>query len=232
MTNQNFPVKDWIYNLDDYRQIFNLTDQEIQKGTLDYPGGVSSVNAELYALGQTIISAGPSYRLSPKEMQGHAKQILQNKITNLRQNVELLSTPNEQTINNVIQRWQLSTEQFLADYELGKKQGRYIVLDPPPFTTIEQTFELLLCTDFLFNKALSPTHSSQQLMDELCKLATEIRVFPLPDAKKIIAAELGPIMLDFQQRNYGIEVRAVNYPLRSDANAFLRIWAKECEVNT
>ena len=39
-----------------------------------------------------------------------------------------------------------------------------------------------------------------------------------------------PLMLILQQRNFGVEVKSVNFPQRRNGHAMLRIWAKECEV--
>ena len=50
MTDQNFLVKNWVYNFTDYRQIFALTEQDLQKTVVDFPGGISSVNTLIYML--------------------------------------------------------------------------------------------------------------------------------------------------------------------------------------
>jgi hypothetical protein len=223
MGDRHFVARRWVYSLADYRQIFDLTDQNLQKTLLDFPGGISSVNAELHALGKNIVSADPIYNLSLQAMQTKVKQILDELIANLGEH---------EHAETIILQWRQSTELFLADYELGKKQGRYRVQTLPPFDNVEQTFELLLCPDFLFDSLISLEFSSQDIMNELCKLAAEVRIYPLPEAKTAVAAELGPIMLAFQQRNFGVEIRAVNYPIRNHNNAMLRIWAKECEVNS
>ena len=223
MSDRNFVARRWVYNLADYRRVFDLTDQDLQKKLLDFPSGISSVNAELYALGQTLISADPIYNLSIQAMQTQVKQILEELTANL---------ADHEQAETIILQWRQSTELFLADYELGKKQGRYRTHSLPPFDKVEQTFELLLCPDFLFDSLISLEFSSQDIMSELCKLATEVRIYPLPEAKTAVAAELGPIMLAFQQRNFGVEIRAINYPVRNHSNAMLRIWAKECEVNS
>lgn len=222
MTDQIFLARNWVYNLADYRQIFVLSEQDLQKTILDFPSGISSVNAELYALGHSIVSADPAYHLSAKEMQTRARQFLQEKLAQSRK---------QELADTVMTAWRQSCELFLADYELGKQQGRYRALSAPPTPPAEQTFEILLCTDFLFNSTALSTYSPQDLINELCKLAVEIQVFPIPDAKTAVAAELGPIMLAFQQRNFGVEIRAVNFPERGNGSATLRIWAKECEVN-
>jgi len=210
MISQNFPAKSWIYNLADYRQIFALTDQDLQKKVLDFPGGISSVNAELYALGQQLVSADPAYSLPAKEMQNYARQVLR----------ERLAAFGNQPGSALKAQWQHSTEQFLADYELGKKQQRYRAMALPPFAAVpDEPFELLLCADLLF---------TQELINELCKLATEVRIFPLPNNQTAVVQELGPMMLALQQRNFGVEIRVVNHPQRNHDNAMLRVWAKEC----
>lgn len=196
--------KGWVYNLTDYRQIFGLTDQELQKSVVDYHAGISSVNAELYAAGKTMVSVDPAYHLSSKEMAGYAEEILKN---TLLQGGDLL-TP------EIVSRWRQSVEEFLVDYPIGKKQGRYR-------PTVTGTFELLLCTHL----------PRQNLMNELCLWAAEVRIFPLPTDKAGVAAELGPILLALQQRNFGVEIRAVNHLKRPDVNAMLRVWAKQCEIN-
>ena len=220
MISKTFPAKSWIYNLNDYRQIFALNEPDLQRKILDYPAGISSVNAELYALGRLIISGDPAYSLSPREMRDYASKVLRENIAAIDKSLQ----------SSLVAQWEQSLALFLADYETGKKQGRYRAMDLPPFSNVEETFELLLCTDFLFNPPAS-SGTAQEMMDELCKLAAEVRVFPLPQDKNAVAAELGPMMLALQQRNFGVEIRAVNYPPCNQASAMLRIWAKECEVN-
>jgi hypothetical protein len=210
--------KRWTYNLADYRQIFALTEADLQKNILDYPAGIASVNAQLYAKGLTIVSGDPAYHLSYPEMKVHARRLLQENIIASRDQVEPM----------VIAEWEHNTEQFLADYDLGKKQQRYRAMSVPP-SPVSDIFDLLLCADLLFNG----NHESAVVhdwMSALCRLAAEVRIFPLPADKSVVQAELGPVMLALQQRHFGVEIRAVQYPQRHQANAMLRIWAKECTV--
>ena len=223
MTDRNFIARRWVYSLADYQQVFDLKDQDLEKKILDFPSGISSVNAELYAQGHTIVSADPLYNLSIQAMKVQVKQILEELIADLEKH---------ELAEKIIFQWRHSAELFLADFELGKKQGRYRALALPPFDQVEQTFDLLLCPDFLLDSLVSLEYSSQDIMNELCKLAIEVRIYPLSEAKNKVAAELGPIMLAFQQRNFGVEIRAVNYPIRNHSNAMLRIWAKTCEVGS
>lgn len=219
------PFQGWIYNLADYRHIFALNGPDFQKKMLIYPSGISSVNAELHALGHSVTSIDPLYRLSFKEMSDYVQKVLKENKVYLRQNLNILSAPNEAAAESVLAAWQKSAEQFLADYEEGKKQGRYRAQDCPDAHSNGQSFELLLCSDFLFNAIAQ--NAPQKILNTLCASAAEVRIFPI---EKSASSEIGPILLSFQQRNFGIELRSVSFPQRHNGHAMLRIWANLCEV--
>lgn len=84
--------------------------------------------------------------------------------------------------------------------------------------------------DHQFDLALCSDNSSVALIDELCRVATEVRVFPLLDEQGKLAETLGLAMVDLQQKNFGLEIRQVSYHQLKGSNAMLRIWAKECSV--
>ncbi len=231
MTDTQYYSSNWIYSLADYQRIFALPKENQPIKILDFPGRISSVNAELSAQGVHIVSGDNLYQLSPNAMQQHVKKILKEKIDFLQRNLHMLTSPDEKLANQVISDWQKSAELFLDDYELGKKQGRYQAMHQPRLIQDDQPFDLLLCADFFFH-GQNQTISAQELMNQLCLLAIELRIFPISDEKKNINTELGPLMLALQQRNFGVEVKAVNFPQRSNGHAMLRIWANECQVKS
>lgn len=204
----------WVYNLDDYKKLFALSEADLQKSILEFPGYVSSCNAEITALGGKIVSIDPLYQLSPERMAEHIEQLFKFKLGDWRQYLRKWRWLNT---------WRKNADKFLADYALGKQQGRY---QTPVTFSMEKTYDLLLSADYLFKNG----NKVEQLMDQLCHMATEVRIFPLPEGEHI-SSELGPLMLDFQQRNFGVEVRAIAYPQRNDGKAMLRIWVKECQVS-
>ncbi len=218
MTNQTLIEKKQIYSLADYQKIFDLTNQDLQKKLLDFPAGVSSVNAELNALGLTMVSADPLYSLNQTQMQRFAQD-------NLKKNIAETQDP------ILIANWKRSTELFLDDYEKGQQQGRYIAMPLPPFSQSHSPYELLLCMDLLFSQSFSKPYETTELMNDLAKLAAEVRIYPLPEDKSSVNCALGPIMLEFQQRNFGVEVKAIEWPNEGAYSAMLRIWAKECLVD-
>ncbi len=218
MTDQTLMHKNWIYSLADYRQIFDLTEHDLQKQLLDFPAGVSSVNAELSALGYRIISADPAYSLNPVQMQQFVQE-------------NFLKNRNGAENPDIIEKWKRSTELFLNDYETGKHEGRYIPMQLPPQAQIHQPCELLLCPDLLFNPLITSSYEPSKFMNDLAKLAAEVRVYPLPEDKNAVTSALGPLMLELQHRNFGVEIKAIEWLQRNKSGAMLRVWAKECAVS-
>ena len=71
---------------------------------------------------------------------------------------------------------------FLEDFEAGKADGRYIAGGLPRLPFADRAFDLALCSHFLF------LYTSQlgeafhlEAVRELCRVAAEVRIFPLLD---------------------------------------------------
>lgn len=96
-----------------------------------------------------------------------------------------------------------------------------------PYAT--NAFDLALCTDFIFYHQLS-MKDIMSIISELCRIASEARIFPLLDHQGKNSEDLGPLLLMLQQKNYGVEVRQVPYQTGISANAMLRVWEHECKV--
>jgi hypothetical protein len=71
-------------------------------------------------------------------------------------------------------------EAFLDDYDLGKRQGRYVDAELPSLPFADQSFDLALCSHFLFLYTEHlPEDFHRHAIIELRRVAAEVRVFPL-----------------------------------------------------
>jgi hypothetical protein len=219
----------WVHSLSDYRRMFDLQDQDLKRATLDYPASVSSFNAEMHALGfNQIVSADPQYDLKPLDMSKYVDQIIQQLAAQLNKYTNRIQPEKGKTLEDILNAWNYYAKLFASDYSVGKTQGRYQLAHLPRLPFEDFQFELALCPDLL----LRETHASpDQVMIELCRVAHEVRIFPLLDEHGEISSTLGPAMLALQNKNYGIEVREVPYKLLKGNNAMLRVWAKSCVVS-
>ncbi len=69
---------------------------------------------------------------------------------------------------------------FLDDYERGRSDGRYVDGGLPSLPFTDGAFDLALCSHFLFLYSQQFDEAFHvQSMRELCRVAREVRVFPL-----------------------------------------------------
>ena len=69
---------------------------------------------------------------------------------------------------------------FLDDYVAGKAQGRYVDAELPDLPFSDSSFDLALCSHFLFlytTQLGEAFHHSA--IREMCRVAAEVRIFPL-----------------------------------------------------
>jgi len=222
----------WVYCMADYCQMFDLSDADLERSLLDYPAGISSFNAEMFVKGHRVHSGDVVYELSPEAVAVYAKKLFQINEAHLRQHYEILREHDEQTLEGILSDWQKSKALFLEDYEKGKEEERYQFMKLPHLPFADYTFDMALCSGHLFHSAATPATQRETLVEELCRVAKEVRIFPLLDEKGNITDALGHVMLAFQNRNYGIKVCEVSYHQMKGGNAMLKIWSTECPVES
>lgn len=219
----------WIYDFSDYEQMYDLTERDFQLRILDFSAGIASFNAEAKKRGLHVVSCDTSYALSAEKMQLHAKQFLQDVVAHLKNHPSRLRASSADNVRHVADIWTKTETLFLADYEQGKVENRYQSIQLPRLPFATHQFDLALCTDFIFHHLLS-TKDIAIIVEELCRVSEEVRIFPLLDNQGKMSEELGPLMLLLQQKNYGVEVRQVPYQTLQGGNAMLRIWQQECHL--
>lgn len=113
--------------------------------------------------------------------------------------------------------------------------GNLIGCDPETLLTQSfpaQSFNLALCSNVLF---VDPNLSEQYHLDillELMRVASEVRVKPLLDAHGQPSAHLGPILQVLHQKEYGVELREIKTHDKTHKEALLRLWNPSCQIKT
>jgi SAM-dependent methyltransferase len=217
-------VVPWGRSLEEYQGMFDLTPQDLQRSILDCGGGPASFNAELTAAGHQVISCDPIYEFSAPEIEQRIQdtwRVLKDKlIANQADYVwDRLDSP--EALGNA----RLATMQrFLQDFPMGLETGRYVVNELPVLPFPDDLFNLALCSHFLFTYS---DHLSQQFhldsIQELCRVATEVRIFPLLKVSGELSPYL-PIAVDqLKELGYDAQVQSVPYEFQKGANQMLKI---------
>ncbi|MCH9644573.1 MAG: hypothetical protein K0U29_08530 [Gammaproteobacteria bacterium] len=225
-------ISAWIYDKDDYIQMFGLDEQDLGKRILDYPAGISSFNAEMHREGHTVSSGDAIYHITPEEMRQHAEQVFHHYAKNLKSMLDELHDESDVSYAGIVGSWEKRKDIFLEDYPLGLQEKRYQAIQLPRLPFENHSYELALCSDLIFHTQPLGNHSINACVAELCRVAEEVRIFPLMNELGKVSESLGPIMLFLQQQNFGLEVKQVPFEKVKGGNAMLRVWAKECVVES
>ena len=115
---------------------------------------------------------------------------------------------------------------FLDDFEEGKRQNRYITGELPSLPFSDKEFDLALCSHFLFlytdNLSLDFHLRS---VKELCRVAREVRIFPLLDANANRSPYVDPVIEMLNVRGVKAVEETVAYEFQRGGNTKLNIKA-------
>ncbi|MGL5835738.1 MAG: SAM-dependent methyltransferase, partial [Waterburya sp.] len=137
-------------SLDEYIKMFNLTSEDLQQSILGVGDGPASFNAEGTVKGYKITSIDPIYQFEGKEIKQRFDAVVDNIID------QVIATPNNWvwSYHKNPQGLKASRikalETFLQDYQLGKQEGRYQAQELPYLDFADQSYDLALCSHFLF----------------------------------------------------------------------------------
>jgi SAM-dependent methyltransferase len=115
---------------------------------------------------------------------------------------------------------------FLDDYETGRREGRYLAAALPSLPFPDTSFELALCSHLLlFYAPTLPLEFHLAGVQELCRVAQEVRIFPLVDFNGARSPYLGPLLRDLERVGLRAEVVRVPYEFQRGGDRMLRIRA-------
>ena len=117
-----------------------------------------------------------------------------------------------------------AAERFLGDLERGRNEGRYLPHALPALPFPSGSFDLALCSHFLFlySAAFDATFHRTAL-GELLRVAREVRVFPLLTMDGAASPHLAPVMADLRRAGYRVIVRRVDYEVMRRGDRMLLV---------
>ncbi|MGB0909995.1 MAG: SAM-dependent methyltransferase [Nitrospirales bacterium] len=212
-------------SFDEYREMFSLTSGDFSRKILGVGDGPASFNSEMTKLGHRVVSIDPLYSFTGQEIERKFYEMVDGIIEQVK------ATPSDwvwiyhRSPEDLRQNRIMALHLFLADYEQGKVQMRYLVGELPHLSEIaDEAFDMALCSHFLF------LYSNQFWLDfhrvailEMLRVATEVRIFPLLTLKGVRSAYVDPVMQDLLQQGYEVEILRVTYELQRGGNEMLRV---------
>jgi SAM-dependent methyltransferase len=213
----------WGRSLDEYRLMFGLSESDFAGRILGCGDGPASFNAEAKALGCAVTSCDPIYDFSTEEIRQRVEESYEPVMSQLRLQQEGFVWDYFQDPDHLGRARMSAMRLFLADFAQGKAEGRFVTAALPCLPFEAGQFDLALCSHLLF------LYSSQLTLkfhlasiEELLRVATEVRIFPLITLERRASPYVKSVMLSLTEKGYTAEIRSVSYEFQRGGNQMLR----------
>ncbi|CAM2948242.1 hypothetical protein [Legionella worsleiensis] len=221
----------WGHDVNEYKEMFDLSEEEIHTKILEFGCGPSAVNTQLNKKNIEVVSCDPLFVLDKDTLYSKSVLIFSQMAEEIKAVQDHFDFSQSGGFEHLLAKRKAGFEQFFADYPQGKTEGRYLGVNDCQLPFADFTFDFALCSHYLFADLENQSVAFHlDVLRELARVAKEVRIFPLIDKDGNTSPFLGPVLLSLQQENYGIEVREVAFHLQKSGNAMLRVWAQECKV--
>jgi hypothetical protein len=212
----------WGRSFQEYKEMFSLSARDLEKSILGCGDGPASFNAELSSQGGNVISVDPIYCFTAKQLKSRILEVFKEVMQQMQLNKDRYVWDNIDSIEELGKIRMSAMEKFVEDYVLGKKQGRYIEGSLPQLGFNDYQFELALCSHYLF--LYSEQISVQAHIDslqELCRVAKEVRVYPLLALDGGPSPHLSQVILALNRLNLSATLVDVSYEFQKGATQML-----------
>jgi hypothetical protein len=172
----------WGRNLEEYKNMFGLSDIDMDKRIISFGDGPASFNYEMTQQNKDVASIDPIYRFSKEELKQRIDETKDIVIEQTKSNLDNFVWMNIKEVKELEKIRMSAMSNFLIDFETGKKDGRYINHELPNRTDFDDlSFELGLSSHFLILYSHLGLDFHIQSISEMLRICKEIRIFPILD---------------------------------------------------
>lgn len=221
-------VVPWGRSYEEYVSMFKLTSFDLEKKILGCGDGPASFNSKMNKNGQPITSIDPVYQFSMNEIKCRVSETYKEILVQLEKNQNDYIWDNIKSPEELGQIRITAMQEFLADFTFGKAEGRYLVGELPILPFENNQFDLALCSHllFLYSEQFSLEFHSQAI-SELCRVAKEVRIFPLLTLAGNKSAYLADIENCLKSQGHKLSIEPVPYEFQRGGNEMMKIIKNE-----
>lgn len=217
-------VVPWGRSFDEYCRMFALSDQDLTRRILGCGDGPASFNADATRRGSKVISCDPIYKWDAADIRQRIAVTRETVLEQTRRNAAEFVWDSIGSIDELGRIRMAAMESFLDDYTHGKAQGRYIEGELPTLRFTDRSFDLALCSHFLFlySDQLGEAFHHRAAL-ELCRVAGEVRVFPLLALGGSRSPFVDGTRDCLRDAGHDVSIEVVPYEFQRGANQMMRI---------
>src|SRR6185436_7819479 len=140
-------VVPWGRSFDEYRRMFALTDADRSARILGCADGPASFNADATRGGMRVTSCDPLYRCDAPQIRERIAATFDEMIDQTRRNAgEFVWTSEIPSVDALAGVRTAAMNLFLDDYDVGRRDGRYVDAELPSLPFADGEFDLALCS--------------------------------------------------------------------------------------
>ena len=214
-------VVPWGRSLKEYRDMFLLSDADLNKTILGCGDGPACFNAQWTQMGGKIVSVDPIYQFSSEQIKARIDELYPEIMAQMSKTAEHYVWSCIKSVSDLGKIRMEAMEKFLLDYA-SATEGRYVNSSLPNLPFSDLQFDLALCSHYLF--LYSDQVSEEEHMKaitELCRVAKEIRIYPLVALNGSKSEHIEPVVTLLNSLNRRVSFKEVNYEFQKGATQML-----------
>lgn len=214
----------WGRSLQEYQDMFLLSEADLQSSILACADGPASFNAEARKRGYKVTSVDPLYQFDAGEIKNRIDEVADEVIGQVKAHQDNFVWTRFTNPELLFEKRMKSMQLFLDDYARQTSSSFYINAQLPELPFRDKQFDLAICSHFLFlySEHFDAQFHLQSLL-ELCRVASQVRVYPLVRLDNPPSPHLGLIIKELARHGHEIKQEAVNYQFQKGATQMLVI---------
>jgi hypothetical protein len=218
-------VVPWGRSFAEYEQLFGLTAADLEGRILGCGDGPAAFNAEATRRGSRVVSCDPLYGFSRDSIETRIAATCDTVLEQTRRHADqFVWGRGIASIDELGEVRMRAMRVFLADYGDGKEAGRYVDASLPVLPFAHASFDLALCSHLLFlYSARFDEAFHRASIRELCRVAAEVRVFPLLALDGSRSPFVDACVEEARATGAVAETVAVSYEFQRGGNEMLRL---------
>ncbi len=226
-------VVPWGRSYEEYASMFSLSEIDVQKRILGCGDGPAGFNAELTYRGGRVTSVDPIYQFSADEIKRRIEETYETVLEQTRKNQNEFVWKSIKNVDELVEVRMEAMNQFLEDYPLGKAKGRYITGNLPDLPFPDNEFDLALCSHllFLYSEHFDAEFHLKSIV-ELCRVAHEVRVFPLLELGAKKSRHLDEVVAKLAAYGCECAIEKVEYEFQKGGNEMLVVKSSNKALHT
>ena len=220
-------VVPWGRSLGEYQRMFDMSERDLATRILGCGDGPASFNAEMSALGRAVISCDPIYAFTKEQIARRVEDTYAPIVEQVRLKAQNYIWTDFRDPDDLGRHRLATMRVFLADYDAGRLAERYLPDALPALSFRDGQFDLALCSHllFLYSEQLS-LEFHEAAIRELCRVAREVRIFPLLALDCRPSPHIEPLLDRMRQAGLEAEIVRVPYEFQAGGDRMMRIYQR------